>query len=97
MESCNYSVGFRASRNIAVIRDYRGVGLGVLFGLDGGSGFFRFPATVGALLLRFVVRVRFLVVVAALPTEKEEDFLRVGTAHADSFRIWLLVVKRITL
>jgi hypothetical protein len=55
-----------------------------LFGLDGGSDLFGFPATMRALLLRLVMRVRFLVVVAALPAEKEQDFSSVGTADTGS-------------
>ena len=59
-----------------------------LFGLDGGSDLFGFPATMRALLLRLVMRVRFLVVVAALATEKEQNLLRVAGTHADSFLSW---------
>ena len=73
---------------------YDALGLGVLFD---GSGFFGLPATVGTLLLRFVVRVRFLVVVAALATEKEQNLLRVARTHTDSFRSWRRVVKRTTM
>jgi hypothetical protein len=73
---------------------YYPIRLGVLFKLD---GFLGLPAPIRALLLRLVVRVRFLVVVAALPAEKEQNLLSVGAAHADSFRIWRVVVKRITL
>jgi len=69
-------------------------GLGVLLDL---SGFLGLPATVGTLLLRLVVRVRFLVVVAALATEKEQNLLRVAGTHIDSFRIWRVVVKRTTM
>ncbi len=76
---------------------YDGRVLGVLFRLGGLSGFFGFPATVGTLLLRFVMRVRFLVVVAALPAEKEQNLLRVAGTHTDSFRSWWVVVKRTTL
>ena len=68
--------------------------LGVLLRLSDLLGL---PATIGALLLRFVVRVRFLVVVAALATEKEQNLLRVAGTHTDSFRTWWVVVKRITL
>jgi hypothetical protein len=73
---------------------YDALGLGVLLRL---SGFLGLPATVGTLVLRPVVRVRFIVVVAALPTKEVEDFLGVGTAHAPSFRTWRVVVKRTTL
>jgi hypothetical protein len=59
--------------------------------------FLGLPATIGTLLLRFVMRVRFLVVVAALPTEKEQNLLRVAGTHTDSFRSWRVVVKRIAL
>jgi hypothetical protein len=61
------------------------------------SGFLGFPATVGTLLLRLIVRVRFLVVVAALATEKEQNLLRVAGTHTDSFRRWRDAVKRTTL
>ena len=64
----------------------------LLRGLGGFSGF-RLSASVGTLLLRLVMRVRFLVVVAALPTEKEQYFLRVAGTHIDSFHSWRLVVK----
>jgi hypothetical protein len=43
------------------------------------------------------VRMRLFVVVAARATEKEQDRLRVGTAHAASLRRWPVVVKRSTL
>jgi hypothetical protein len=73
---------------------YDAVRLGVLLRRD---GFFRLPATVGTLLLRLVVRVRFLVVVATLATEKEQNLLRVAGTHTDSFRRWRRAVKRSTL
>jgi hypothetical protein len=73
---------------------YDALGLGLL--LLSGS-FLGLPATVGTLLLRFVMRVRFLVVVAALPTEKEQNLLRVARTHIDSFRSWRRVVKRTTM
>jgi hypothetical protein len=60
-------------------------------------GFLGLPASIRALLLRLVVRMRFFVVVAALATEEEQNLLRVAGTHTDSFRIWLLVVKRTTL
>jgi hypothetical protein len=68
--------------------------LGVLLRL---SGFLGLPATVGTLLLHFVVRVRFLAVVAALAAEKEQNLLRVAGTHADCFRRWRAVVKRTTM
>ena len=73
---------------------YYALRLGVLLRL---SGFFGLPATVGTLLLRLIVRVRFLVVVAALATEKEKNLLRVSGTHIDSFRRWRVVVKRTTM
>jgi hypothetical protein len=60
-------------------------------------GFLRLPATIRTLLLRFVVRVRFLVVVAALAAEEEQNLLRVAGTHIDSFRRWRPTVKRTTL
>jgi hypothetical protein len=68
--------------------------LGVLLRL---SGFLGLPATIGTLLLRLVVRVRFLVVVAALATEKEQNLLRVAGTDTDSFRRWQVAVKRTTV
>jgi hypothetical protein len=41
--------------------------------------------------------VRLFVVVAALATEKVENFLSAGTAHTASLQIWLIVLKRITM
>jgi hypothetical protein len=73
---------------------YDVVVLGVLLRL---SGFFGLPATVRTLLLRLVMRVRFLVVVAAFPTEKEQNLLRVAGTHTDSLRRWRMFVKRTTL
>src|SRR5271166_4141983 len=60
-----------------------------------GSGFLGLPATtVGPLLLRLVMRVRFFVVVAALATVEEQNLLRVAGTHTDSFRSWSCAVKR---
>ena len=64
--------------------------LGVLLRL---SGFLGLPATVGTLLLRLVMRVRFLVVVASLAKEKEQNLLRVAGTHTDSFRTSRVIVK----
>jgi hypothetical protein len=61
------------------------------------SGFLGLPASVGTLLLRLVMGMRFLVVVAALATEKEQNLLRVAGTHTDSFRRWRVAVKRTTL
>lgn len=72
-------------------RRYRAAGLGGLL-LD--DGFFRLPPTIGTLLLRLVMGMRFLVVLATLPAEKEQNLLSVATCHAASFRIWRVVVKR---
>ena len=69
---------------------YYAVRLGVLLRL---GGFLGLPATVRTLLLRLVVRVRFFVVVAALPTEKEQNLLRVAGTHTDSFCRWPRAVK----
>jgi hypothetical protein len=41
--------------------------------------------------------VRLFMVLAARTAEKEQDRLRVGTAHAFSLRTWRVVVKRTTL
>lgn len=60
-------------------------------------GFSRLPTTVGPLLLRFVMRVCFLVVVAALPAEKEQNLLSVAAGHTASVRSWPRAVKRIIL
>jgi hypothetical protein len=68
--------------------------LGVLLRL---SVFLGLPATVGPLLLRFIVRLRFLVVVATLATEKEQNLLRVAGTPTDSSRRWQVVVKRTTM
>jgi hypothetical protein len=73
---------------------YDALRLGVLLRL---SVFLGLPPTVGTLLLRLVVRVRFFVVVAALATEKEQNLLRVAGTHTDSFRRWRAVVKRTTM
>ncbi len=73
---------------------YDGLRLGVLLGL---RCFLGLAATIRPLLLRFVVWMRFLVVVAALPAEKEQNLLRVAGTHIDSFRRWRTFVKRITL
>ena len=72
-------------------KDKQADGLGALLRL---SGFLGLRATVGTLLLRLVVRMRFLVVVAASATEKEQNFLRIAAAHAPSFRGWWVAVKR---
>jgi len=84
----------RLANRIRTSLRYDPVRLGVLLRL---SGFLGLPATIRTLLLRLVVRMRFLVVVATLTTEKVEDFLSVGTAHVSSFRSWRAVVKRSTV
>lgn len=61
------------------------------------GGFLGLPAAVGTLFLRLVMRVRFLVVVTALPAEEEQNLLRVAGTHTDSFRSWRDAVKRTTL
>ncbi len=81
------------AQNRTILR-YDALGLGVLLDL---SGFLGLPASVGALFLRLVVRMRFLVIIAALPAEKKQNLLRVTGTHTDSFRSWRDVVKRITL
>jgi hypothetical protein len=60
-------------------------------------GFFRLPATIGTQLLRSAMRMRFLVKVAALATEKEQNLLRVSGTHTDCFRRWQVAVKRTTM
>ena len=72
---------------------YCRVKLGVLL----RGGFLGLPASIRTLLLGLVVRVRFLVVVAALATEKEQNLLRVAGTHTDSVRRWRVVVKRSTM
>jgi hypothetical protein len=73
---------------------YDALRLGVLLRV---SSFLGLPASVRALLLRLVMRVRFFVVVAALATEKEQNLLRVAGTHTDSFRRWRVAVKRTTM
>ena len=68
--------------------------LGVLLRL---SGFLGLPTSIRTVLLRLIVRVRFLVVVAALATENEQNLLHVARTHTDSFRRWRSVIKRTTL
>ncbi|MGB8684014.1 MAG: hypothetical protein WCD12_14095 [Candidatus Binatus sp.] len=82
-----------AMSRIRMVRQEDGITLGWLL----RGGFLGLPATVGTLLLRLVVRVRFLVLVAALATEKEQNLLRVAGTHTDSFRSWRVVVKLTTL
>jgi hypothetical protein len=61
------------------------------------SGFLGLPSPVGTLLLRLVMGVRFLVVVATLAAEEEENLLRVTAAHIASLSSWPRAVKRTTL
>jgi len=61
------------------------------------GGFLSLSATVRPLLQRPVGRVRFLVVVAALAAEKEQNLLRVAGTHTDSFCSCRVAVKRITI
>jgi hypothetical protein len=63
------------------------------FGL-GGLGLTPFS---GALLLFGVMRMDLFVVLAARTTEKEQNWLSVGTAHTPSVRSWRPVVKRSTV
>jgi hypothetical protein len=69
---------------------YYALRLGALLGL---SGFLGLPSPIRTLLLRFVMRMRFLVVVAALATEKEQDFLSVARTHTVSVGGWKRAVK----
>jgi len=73
---------------------YDALGLGLLL-LH--SGFLGLSTTIRTLLLCLVMRVRFLVIVAALATEKEQNLLRVAGTHTDSFRRWPCAVKRTTM
>jgi uncharacterized membrane protein AbrB (regulator of aidB expression) len=67
--------------------------LGWLFSLSG----FGLAPSIGSLLLGLVVWVRLLMVLGALPAEKEQNLLRVSGAHAASLRAWRTVVKRSTV
>lgn len=80
-------------------RRYDGIRLGGLLGLLlSGNGFLGLPATVGTLLLRLVVGMRFFVVVAAFAAEEEQNLLRVAfAAHTPSVRSWRTIVKRTTM
>jgi hypothetical protein len=82
-----------AMTRIRTVRQVDGITLGWLL----CGGFLGLPASIGTLLLRLVMRVRFLVIVAALATEKEQNLLRVAGTHTDSFRSWRVVVKRSTV
>jgi len=68
-----------------------------LFRLDGLSGFTLFQPLRLAPFHRAVMGVHLFVILGARATEEEENLLRVGTAHAASFRSWRVVVKRSTL
>ena len=78
-----------AMSRIRMVRQGLGITLGCLLRGD----FLGLPATVGTLLLRLVVRVRFLVIVAALATEKELNLLREAGTHIASFRSCSRAVK----
>jgi hypothetical protein len=75
---------------VRTIRQLDGIRLGLLL----RDGFLGLPATVRTLLLRLVMRVRFLVAVAALATDKEQNLLRVAGTHTDSLSTWSRAVKR---
>jgi hypothetical protein len=70
--------------------------IGALFCLDGLSGVPFFQALRFAPLHRLEMRMRLFVVLAARAAEKEQNRLSVS-AHALSFRIWRVVVKRSTI
>jgi hypothetical protein len=60
-----------------------------------GGGFLRLATAIGTLLLSLVVRMSFLVVLAALAAEEEQNLLRVST-HINNVRYWWLAVKPTT-
>ena len=68
--------------------------LGVLLRLSGFPGL---AAPIRTQLLRLVMRVRYIVLVAALATEKEQNVLGVSTAHTGGLPLWRLAVKWTTL
>jgi hypothetical protein len=70
---------------------------GLLVGVGCVLCFSLLALAVSPLLLRFVMRAGLFLVVAALPAEEEQDWLRVLRAHAPSFRAWRVVVKRSTM
>lgn len=49
------------------------------------------------LLLVAVVRTGLFLILLTLVAVEEQNLLRVGGTHIDSFRIWRVVVKRTTL
>jgi hypothetical protein len=65
--------------------------------LRGLSSLFGFQPLRLAALHGPIVRMRLFVVLAAWAAEKEQDRLRVGTAHVASLRRWPVVVKRTTI
>jgi hypothetical protein len=70
--------------------------LGVLLARTGVRRFLFLSAAREALFLRSVVRAGLRFVSLTLVTIEVKDFLRVGAAHAASFRNWPVVVKRTT-
>ena len=76
---------------------YSAVGIPVIQGSGSGDSFFRLPTAIGTLLLRLVVGVRLFVIVAAFGAEKEQNLLRVSSAHTGSLARWQVVGKRSTL
>ena len=71
--------------------------IGVLFRLNSLCDLLGLQALRLAALHRSIVGVRLFVVLGARTAEKEEDRLRIATAHAASFRNWRAIVKRSTL
>jgi hypothetical protein len=84
------------SRMIPLYRILAAV-LALLLGWPFSLSVFGLAPSIGSLLLGAIVRVRLLVVLGALPAEKEQNLLRVSGAHAASLRPWYAVVKRSTL
>ena len=66
----------------------RTIGPALLMGwLCLSGGFLGLATAIGTPLLSFEVGMGLFVVVAALTAEKEQNLLRVPTAHADSFPV----------
>ena len=70
--------------------------LGGLFSLARFQLFFLAPSR-EPLLLAAVMRTRLFLVLLTLVAVEEQNLLRVGGTHTDSFRIWRVVVKRTTV
>jgi hypothetical protein len=89
----NYSDGLGDEASDERISDI----LGVLLSRRSPLSFFLLAYSVGSLLLRSIVRVRFLMVLVATAAEEKQNLLRVGTAHIASLAQWQVVEKRSTV